>query len=109
LKSTIPAERPVLRTWFWVTLVAMPDAFFGQQIHNLPPPATSAISSMPSSKVANESRNHKVTAASGLGSSRIVVPSGSSPRVVSKSSGAHTSATTDPPLMPSFFGNGVPE
>jgi hypothetical protein len=41
--------------------------------------------------------------------SRSVTPSGSGPRVRPRPSGAPTSATVEPGLMPSSFGSGVPE
>ena len=86
------------------------EAFLGQAIQ-IPPSGKTAASNtaIACSKCERSVMNATITSRVPLDDRAIVTPSGRSPRVSSKPSGAWRNATRDPSLIPSLAGSGVPE
>ena len=112
LLSTRPRGSPYFRTACSVMSVVTPDARLGHAIQS-PPLGASAACSLGSCflNAASLSKNATTTSNGPLArcNDTTLTPSGSSPRVCKKPSGAPASASRAPGLSPSFWGSGVPE
>ena len=109
LKSTIPADSPAFRTRACDRSVGLCEARFGQAIDNPPFLENGGIRLTSRFNCLESRKNHRVTSEPYRAPSWITTCSGSSPSVCTNPRGALTKETTDPVLIPSFFGKGVPE
>src|SRR4029079_14384480 len=109
--STTPAARPKSRMRFSSRSVSILAAFFGHATQSIPPPAGINRIALGNSVFNRENfvLKRRITSPSPPDFSRTLTLGGSEPSVDMNPSGAPSSASLVPSLMPRFFGGGGPE